>query len=69
MPKSARPKSASTPIEFPAKGYLIAAAGCTLLGLLAVISSLEVHQPAILTLAVFWAGVSWMCMRSWRNSR
>ncbi len=62
-------KSASTPIEFPPKGYLIAAVFCTLLGFVAVISALEVHKPAILLLAVFWAVISAICVRSWKATR
>jgi hypothetical protein len=62
-------KSGSTPIQFSANAFLIAAVFCALLGLVAVFSAIEASKPAVLILAVFWGVVSGFCVKSWRAAR
>jgi hypothetical protein len=62
-------KSGSTPIEFSAKAFLIAAILTWALAVVAVISALTASQPAVLLLAVFWIVISVICVRSWRAKR
>jgi hypothetical protein len=62
-------KSGSTPVEFPAKAYLIAAILTWLLAVVALISSLTARQPAVLVLMVFWVVISFLCIRAWRAKK
>jgi hypothetical protein len=58
-------KSGSTPIEFSAKAYLIAAILTAALAAFALFSAINYGQPTVLLLTVFWAVICGLCVRSW----
>jgi hypothetical protein len=62
-------KSGSTPIEFSPKAYLIAGVLTWALAVVALISALTAHQPAVLILMVFWVVISLLCLRAWRAKK
>jgi hypothetical protein len=62
-------KSGSTPLEFNAKAYFIAAAITAMLVIVSIISALSAHRPIVLFLAVFWGCISGYCIRQWRELR
>jgi hypothetical protein len=58
-------KSGSTPIEFPAKAFLVAGLLAWLVAIVTVIAVLSAHKNIYLITAVFWVIISILCIRSW----